>query len=303
LMYDFAKAMVRERRIERRWTIAIRALWLALFMAIAWGLFTQRSLSGEAHDGTHTAVIDISGEISADSEASASNIIQSLDEAFDAPNAKAVVLRINSPGGSPVQAGLVYDEVRRLRGLHPDRKVYAVIGDIGASAAYYIASSADEIVASRASLVGSIGVISSGFGFPGLMDKLGIERRVMASGPNKDMLDPFAPEQPGQKAVMQAALDTIYKQFITDVRAGRGSRLKEDDSTFSGAVWTGEQAIKLGLIDRLGGLNDLARDTIKAPELINYTQRENIAQRLAKRIGASAGAAAVESLAGTARLH
>lgn len=209
--------------------------------------------------------------------------IPSIQAAFDNPNSQAIVLRINSPGGSPVQAGRIYDEVKAQRALHPEKKVYAIIDDIGASGGYYIASAADEIYADRASLVGSIGVISSGFGFTGLMDKLGIERRAITSGEHKALLDPFSPLTSDMKKFWEGVLSKTHQQFIERVKAGRGDRLKDDPEVFSGLLWNGEQAKDIGLIDGLGSLNSVARDVIHQSNLVDYTPTEDIIRRLTQR--------------------
>ena len=233
----------------------------------------------------HTALVEVRGEIAADTEASAEVLIGALKAAFQDPGAQAVVLRINSPGGSPVQAGIVNDEIRRLKGLH-GKKVYAVVEDVCASGAYYIAAAADEIFVDKASLVGSVGVLMDGFGFVGAMEKLGIERRLLTAGENKGMLDPFSPQNAQQQAFAREMLGQIHQQFIQVVREGRGKRLKETPELFSGLVWNGEDAIKLGLADRTGNLDFVAREVVKAEDIIDYTPRENVAERLAKRFGA-----------------
>ena len=215
--------------------------------------------------------------------------------AFDDDGAKAVVLLINSPGGSPVQAGIVYDEIRRLKGKYK-KPVYAVVEESCASAAYYIAAAADRIFVDKASIVGSIGVLMEGFGFTGLMDKLGVERRLMTAGENKGFMDPFSPQTDKQRAYAQAMLDQIHHQFIDAVKAGRGSRLKETPELFSGLFWTGQQAVALGLADQLGNLDFVAREIVKAEDLVDYTRRDNVAERLAKKFGASIGGGAVHAL-------
>jgi protease-4 len=222
-------------------------------------------------------------------------LLAALKDAFKDEAAQAVVLRINSPGGSPVQAGIVYDEIRRLKKQY-GKPVYAVVEEMCASGAYYIAAAADEIFVDKASVVGSIGVLMDGFGFTGLMDKVGIERRLLTAGENKGMLDPFSPVVPRQQAYAQAMLDQIHRQFIAVVREGRGKRLKETPDTFSGLFWNGEQAVQLGLADRYGNLDFVAREVIKAEEVIDYTPRDNVAERLAKRFGAGVGAGAVKAL-------
>ena len=213
-----------------------------------------------------------------------------------------MVLRINSPGGSPVQSGIVNDEIKRLKAKH-DKKVYAVVEEVCASGAYYIAVAADEIYVDKASIVGSIGVLMDGFGFTGLMDKLGVERRLLTAGENKAMLDPFSPSNPKQTALAKAMLAQIHQQFISVVREGRGERLKETPETFSGLFWNGEEAVKLGLADHVGNLDFVAREVIKAEEIIDYTPRDNVAERLAKRFGAAVGAGAVKALRSLPSMH
>lgn len=237
----------------------------------------------------YTALIDVQGVIADKEAASADNLITSLQAAFADPKVKGVVLRINSPGGSPVQSGYVYDEIRRLRGLHPEIKVYAVISDLGASGAYYIASAADEIYADKASLVGSIGVTAAGFGFVGAMEKLGVQRRAYTSGEHKAFLDPFEPEKPDETKFWQGVLNTTHDQFIASVKQGRGDRLKDKDhpELFSGLVWTGQQALPLGLIDGLGSANSVARDVIGEKELVDFTVQESAFDRFSKKLGAS----------------
>jgi protease-4 len=280
-------AQLKEQQAARRWKLFGRLIWLLFFGAIAWMLFNSSHVSS-AVSTPHTAVIDVKGEIASDTEASADNVIASLHAAFEDSGAQAVVLLINSPGGSPVQAGIINDEITRLKALH-GKKVYAVVEETCASAAYYIAAAADEIYVDKASLVGSIGVLMDGFGFTGLMDKLGVERRLMTAGANKALLDPFSPQDEAQKAYIQSMLGEIHSQFITVVKKGRGERLKESPDTFSGLVWSGQQAVALGLADGLGNLDHVAREIVKAEDIVDYTQRENVGLRLAKQFGVSIG--------------
>ena len=231
----------------------------------------------------------------ADSEASAEALVGALKNAFEDAGAQAVVLRINSPGGSPVQSGIVYDEIKRLKAKH-GKKVYAVVEEVCASGAYYIAVAADEIYVDKASIVGSIGVLMDGFGFTGLMDKLGVERRLLTAGENKAMLDPFSEVNPRHQQMAKAMIEQIHRQFVAVVKEGRGERLKETPETFSGLFWNGEEAVRLGLVDKLGNLDYVAREVIKAEEIIDYTPRDNVAERLAKRFGASVGAGAVKAM-------
>jgi len=289
-----ARELMRDRRSERRWRIFFRLAWFALVLAVAYALFVQRG-PALAPTGPHTALIEVRGEIGAESEANAEDLVAALRTAFEDRYAQALVLRINSPGGSPVQAGIVNDELRRLKAKH-GKRVYAVVDEMCASGAYYIAVGADEIFVDKASLVGSIGVLMSGFGFTGLMDKMGIERRLLTAGENKGMLDPFSPQNEKHRAHAQAMIDQVHQQFIKVVRDGRGKRLKETPETFSGLFWNGEEAVRMGLADQFGNLDHVARDIVKAEEVIDYTPKENVAERLAKRFGASAGAGAMRAL-------
>jgi protease-4 len=239
--------------------------------------------------------VSIVGEIGSETEASAENVMSSMRLALEDPGSQALVLLINSPGGSPVQAGLINDEIVRLRALH-NKPIYAVVEESCASAAYYIAAAADQIYVDKASIVGSIGVLMDGFGFTELMNKLGVERRLMTAGANKGFLDPFSPQTEPQRKHAQAMLDQIHTQFIEVVKKGRGDRLKETPEMFSGLFWSGQQAVDLGLADSLGSLDGVAREVVKAPDVIDYTQRENVAERLVKRFGAAVGEGSVHAL-------
>jgi len=238
----------------------------------------------------HTALVDLQGVIAAD-KTSADSVIDSLQSAFEDKKTKGVILRINSPGGSPVQAGQIHDEIKRLRGLHPDIPLYVVVDDICASGGYYVAAGADKIFVDKASIVGSIGVLMDGFGFTQAMQKLGVERRLLTAGENKGFLDPFSPADPRQEAYARQMLEEIHGQFINVVKEGRGKRLKETPGMFSGLVWSGERSIQLGLADGLGSVESVARDVIKAKDIVDFTQREGLAARLASRLGASMAAA------------
>jgi protease-4 len=244
----------------------------------------------------HTAMVTLDGEISSSSMANAMDINSSLVSAFENENSAGVVMRINSPGGSPVQAGMINDEIHRLRKLYPKKPFYVVVEDICASGGYYVAVAADQILVDKASLVGSIGVIMEGFGFTGLMDKLGVTRRMITAGSNKGMMDPFSKENPQQVEMIKTMIDEIHQQFIAVVKEGRGARLKDTADLFSGRVWNGEQAVKLGLADGFGTVDTVARDVFKAPDILDYTMKENFAERVAKRFGAEAGAAAGQAL-------
>ncbi|GAB1382855.1 MAG TPA: S49 family peptidase [Ottowia sp.] len=291
-------AELRERRAARRWRLLRSLLWMGLVGALVWVLASEQ-LPSATPSSAHTAMVAIKGEISDAGEGSAEYILPALRSAMQDKGAQALVLLINSPGGSPVQAGLIHDEIRRLRALH-DKPVYAVVEESCASAAYYIAAGADRIYVDKASLVGSIGVLINGFGFTGTLDKLGVERRLLTAGENKGFLDPFSPQSDAQRAHAQRMLDQIHQQFIGVVRQGRGERLKETPEMFSGLFWTGEQAVQLGLADGLGSLDMVAREVVKAEKLVDYTNKENIAERFAKRLGASVGQGAMAALRGGA---
>jgi protease-4 len=293
LLAQFARHYLAQQRSEQRWRWFWRAVWLTVAIVALAGIW--QGVPHSAQPQPHTALVEVRGPISVSDEANADRIMASLREAFEQPSARAVVLRINSPGGSPVQAGIINDEIRRLKALHK-KPVYAVCEEMCASAAYYIAVAADQIYVDKASIVGSVGVLMNGFGFVGLLDKLGIERRLMTSGSNKGMLDPFSPRDLDQEGYAQQMLEQVHQQFITVVRQGRGKRLKEDETTFSGLFWNGQQAVSMGLVDRLGSLDQVAREVVKHEDIVDYTQHEDIAERLAKRFGAALGAGAVQSI-------
>ncbi len=289
-----AFAQLAEQRAARRWRTVLRLGWLLFFVALTWLLFGHWS---PAKDPSlpHTAVVEIKGEIASGTEASADQVVEAVRSAMEDEGSMAVVLLINSPGGSPVQAGIINDELRRLKDKHK-KPVYAVVEESCASAAYYIAVAADKIFVDKASIVGSIGVLMDGFGFTGLMDKVGIERRLMTAGENKGFLDPFSPQTERQRTYTQAMLDQIHKQFIDAVKAGRGTRLKPTPEMFSGLFWNGQQAVEMGLADQLGNLGYVAREVVKAEDIVDYTRRENVAERLAKRFGAAMGEGAARTL-------
>ena len=288
-------ATLAEQRTARRWRSFLRLAWLAFFVFLVWALMYRGSPSSTDKALPHTAVVEIKGEIASGSDASAEFVVAAMRAAFEDAGAQAVVLLINSPGGSPVQAGIINDEIKRLKGKYK-KPVYAVVEESCASAAYYIAAAADQIFVDKASIVGSIGVLMDGFGFTGLMDKLGVERRLMTAGENKGFLDPFSPQTEKQRAFAQQMLDQVHQQFIDTVKAGRGKRLKESPELFSGLFWTGQQAIEMGLADQLGNLDFVAREVVKAEELVDYTRRDNVAERLAKKFGAAMGEGAMRAL-------
>jgi protease-4 len=285
VMQNLLMASIKEQRRHRRWGIFFKSLgFLYLFIL----LFAF--LGGDGQDAAlarskHTALIDINGVISANNDANADSIIKGLRAAFEDKKTAGIILRINSPGGSPVQAGYVYDEVKRLREKYPETKVYAVVEDICASGGYYIASAADEIYADKASIVGSIGVLMNGFGFTKAMDKLGVERRLYTAGEHKGLLDPFSPEKPEEVEYMKNMLGKIHEQFIDVVKEGRGDRLKNDPRLFTGLVWTGEEGVEMGLVDGLGSSGYVAREIIQEENIVDFTPKENYLERFAERLG------------------
>jgi protease-4 len=290
-----AFAALGEQKATRRWKTFVRLSWLAFFVFLAW-FALSRGTPSTAKTTAHTAVVEIKGEIANGGDASAEFVVAAMKTAFEDEGAKGVVLLINSPGGSPVQAGIINDEIKRLKAKYK-KPVYAVVEETCASAAYYIAAGADKIYVDKASIVGSIGVLMDGFGFTGVMDKVGVERRLLTAGENKGFLDPFSPMSDAQRAHAQTMLNQIHAQFINVVKTGRGDRLKLDTpGLFSGLFWSGEQAVEYGLADQLGNVDYVAREVIKAEEVIDYTRRDNVAEKLAKKFGAAMGEASVRSL-------
>jgi len=287
---------LKETRKARRWKAVFRVLTLLVFVGVILAVFDFHLPGRGMGMEKHTALVTLEGEISSSSMANALDINSSLTAAFENENSAGVVLRINSPGGSPVQAGMMNDEIYRLRKLYPSKPFYVVVEDICASGGYYVAVAGDQILVDKASLVGSIGVIMEGFGFTGLMDKLGVTRRMITAGSNKGMMDPFSKENPQQVEMIKTMINEIHQQFIAVVKAGRGDRLKETPEMFTGRVWNGEQAIKIGLVDGYGTVETVARDIFKAPDILDYTMKENFAERVAKRFGAEVGAAAGKAL-------
>src|SRR4051812_24049144 len=293
LVTELANAALKEQRRARRWGIFFKLLFfgyltIILFLAVDW------RGRGDSVGGKHTAMVELNGVIAPGGEASADKVTSSLQAAFKDKNTQGVVIRINSPGGSPVQAQTIYDEMRRLRKKYPDIPLYAVVEDICASGGYFVAAGADRIYVSKSSLVGSIGVIMNGFGFTGLMDKVGVERRLITSGENKAFLDPFSPMQEKHREFAQKLAGEIHQQFIAVVREGRGKRLKEGPDTFSGLIWSGEKSIEMGLADGVGSLDFVAREVVKAEDIVDFTQKENLAEKFAKRFGASAASTLAE---------
>ena len=278
---------LREQVRARRWGIFFKLLTFAYITTVLL-LMVDWSSRGDFTGGKkYTAVVELNGIIAPGADASAENVILGLQAAFKEKSTQGVILRINSPGGSPVQAQTIYDEMRRLRKKYPDVPLYAVVEDICASGGYFVAAAADRIYVGKASIVGSIGVLMNGFGFTGLMDKLGVERRLITAGENKGMLDPFSPLREKDKEYINVLMKDIHQQFIGAVREGRGKRLKETPDMFSGLIWTGEKSVELGLADGYGSLDSVARDVIKAEDMVDYTKKEGFAEKVARRFGAS----------------
>jgi protease-4 len=281
-----AFAALKEQRRSRYWGIFFKLLTFAYLAVVLVMVIDWRGQDGITHgSGKHTALVGLQGVIEARGEASAERVTDALQNAFENKNTQGVIVRINSPGGSPVQSGIIYDEIRRLRGLYPNIPIYAVVEDVCASGSYYVAAATDKIYVDKASIVGSIGVLMNGFGFTGTMEKLGVERRLLTAGENKGFLDPFSPLDAKQKEYAQSMLGEIHQQFIAVVKQGRGKRLKENPELFSGLMWTGQKSIELGLADGLGSVDFVAREVIKAKDIVDYTQKENLAERFAKRFG------------------
>ena len=292
-----ARAALDEQRKSRNWGIFFKTLtfvylFVLLFAAFGWLGGRDAKLPGD-----HTALVELSGVIAADTRANADTINLGLNNAFENSGTRGVILRINSPGGSPVQAATINDEIHRLRAKYPQIPIYAVIEDICASGGYYVAVAADQIYVDKSSIVGSIGVLMNGFGFTGTMEKLGVERRLLTAGENKGFLDPFSPLDPAQKEYAKTMLGEIHQQFVDVVRKGRGKRLKESAETFSGLVWTGQRSIDLGLTDALGSVDYVAREVVKAEKIVDFTPRENLVERFANRFGAALGDALVRAAA------
>lgn len=300
LVNRLAFASINEQRRTRRWNVFFKVLlafYLGAILLLYWpGEWPDTAGSGEKH----TALVELKGIISDEAEASADNVISGLRDAFEDDNTAGVILRINSPGGSPVQAGYIYDEIKRLREKYPDTPLYAVVTDICASGGYYVASAADEIYVDKASIVGSIGVRMDSFGFVGTMDKLGVERRLYTAGESKAFLDPFLPSKASDVAHIETLLVDIHEQFINAVKEGRGDRLKESEDMFSGLIWTGEESLDMGLVDGLGSSSYVAREIIEAEEIVEFTTEPDLLERIADRLGVGVAQALGKSLANSA---
>jgi len=292
-----AHASLTEQRRARRWNVFFKGLFAAYFFVLIFIVYLPGTgESGSITNKEHTALVELKGVISSESEANADTIITGLRAAFKEKKAKAVILRINSPGGSPVQSGYINDEIYRLKKKYPKKKLYAVISDICASGGYYIAAAADEIYADKASVVGSIGVVMNGFGFVETMKKVGVERRMYTAGAHKGFLDPFSKAKPEDIEHIQGLLKNIHQQFINTVRKGRGDKLKDNGKLYSGLVWTGEESVKIGLIDALGSSSYVAREIVKAEKIVDYTPKPNFVDRFAERLGVSFGASLFSKL-------
>ena len=295
LVTKLATAALREQRRARLWGIFFKLLTFA-YITIALLYALDWKGRGDMTGGKkHTAMVEVNGIIAPGTDASAEKVTSALQAAFKDKNTQGVVLRINSPGGSPVQAQTIYDEMRRLRKKYPDVPLYAVIEDVCASGGYFVAAAADRIYVGKASIVGSIGVLMNGFGFTGLMDKLGIERRLITAGEHKGMLDPFSPLDEKDAEYVKTLIKDVHEQFIGAVREGRGKRLKESPDLFSGLIWTGQKSIEIGLADGIGSLDYVAREVVKAEDIVDFTQKENLAEKFAKRFGASVAGALAEA--------
>ncbi len=296
-------ANLQEQRSKRRWSIFFRTAFLLVFIAAV--LSTYESNNGVEFEGgsKHTALVSIEGAIESDGPGAAAVVMPALSRAFADDNAAGIILRINSPGGSPVQAGIISDEIARLKKIHPKTKLYVVVDEMCASAAYYVAAGADKIFVDKASIVGSIGVLMDGFGFTGLMGKLGVERRMLTAGEHKGILDPYSPLNSKDQAFAQNMLNEIHQQFIHTVRVGRGKRLKETPETFSGLFWSGAKAVEMGLADGLGSVDSVARDVLQAENMVDYTQHENFSDRLMKRFGAALGSSMNKSLSAPSQVR
>lgn len=294
VLEKLAFATIKEQRARRRWGIFFKLATLTLICFAIWTGMTTAS-DGKENVGPHTALIKIEGTIESKGAGDAETVISALSKAYSDPGVVGIILQINSPGGSPVQAGIINDEITRLRAENPKKPLYVVVGEICASGGYYIAAAADRIYVNKASIVGSIGVLMDGFGFTGAMEKVGVERRLLTAGANKGFMDPFSPQSDTQKIYAQDMLNEIHQQFIDVVRKGRGARLKETPDTFSGLVWSGAKSVELGLADGFGTVESVARDQLKSNNIVDYTQREGLSDRVLRKFGAAAGAAAMKA--------
>lgn len=287
LIEKVVMANTEELKKQRRWGLVFKVLtFVYLFVLLGIFLFNSSNTSEVGSTGGHTAVIDVSGVIAAGELAGADSVIGSLRASLEHPDTKAVVLRINSPGGSPVQSAYIYNEIQRMRDLYSETPIYSVIVDSGASGAYYIAAATQEIYANGASIVGSIGVTAAGFGFQDLLEKIGVERRQFTSGEHKAFLDPFTDLDPEEKVLFETLLNDVHNQFIDDVKKGRGDKLSDNEKLFSGLFWTGSQALELGLVDGLKSTSQLARE-IGYEQIVDFTYRPTPFEQFARNLGVS----------------
>ncbi len=300
ILEKLAFATLAEQRARRRWGIFFKLSFLA---AVVFGFWMAFDFGGANMEtvGSHTALIEIEGAIETGASGAADSVIPALNKAYSDSGSVGIILHINSPGGSPVQAGMINDEIVRLRQAYPQKPLYVVVDEICASGGYYIAAAADKIYVNKASIVGSIGVLMDGFGFTGVMEKLGVERRLMTAGENKGFMDPFSPQTPKQKSYAQEMLNEIHQQFIDVVRKGRGKRLKETPDMFSGLFWSGTKAVQMGLADDFGTVDTVARNVLKAEDIVDYTQHEGLPERMLKKFGAAVGNGAVRSVWSSAK--
>ncbi len=289
LIEKLAFAAINEQKAARRWGIFFKSLgftYLLILLGVAvYPQFKEGIVSGKQH----AAIIDVLGVIAQGEATNASSVITGLQDAIKDKNTKGIILNINSPGGSPVQSAYIYDEIKRLKKLHPETPIYSVVGDLCASGGYYVAAASDKIFVNQASIIGSVGVVMNGFGFTTVMEKIGVERRLLTSGAHKAMLDPFSPVKPEESKHMQTLMDQVHQQFIAAVRQGRGDRLKEAEAPelFSGLVWTGAEGVKLGLADDFGSVDSVAREQLGTDEKVNFTPQEHLIDRLAGKFGAA----------------
>jgi len=286
---ELVAAVLSEQRAKRRWSVFFKICIFCLILFVLWRGSDWGDETAGGTLGRHTALVNIEGVIESGTNSGADVVIPALQNAFSDEHSVGVILRINSPGGSPVQAGMINDEIVRLKSTYPGKRLYVVVDEMCASGGYYIAAAADKIFVNKSSIVGSIVVLMDGFGFSGLMNKLGVERRLLTAGENKGFLDPFSPMSEKQKAYAQIMLNEIHQQFVDVVKKGRGNRLKKDDQLFSGLFWSGAKAVELGLADGFGTVDLVARDVIKAEEVIDYTEHEGLSERVLKKFGASIG--------------
>ncbi len=286
---ELANAGLKEQRRARKWGIFFKLFFVAYLIIFLFAFIGSNNMDSIKSSERHTALVSLIGVIADGEEASANNVVAGLRDAFENENSAAVILQINSPGGSPVQSAYINNEIIRLRELNPTKPIYAVISDICASGGIYVAVATDKIFANESSIVGSIGVRMDGFGFEDAIDKLGIERRLLTAGEHKALLDPFSPENPVEKQHVQALLDDVHQEFIDVVKEGRGDRLANDPKLFSGLFWTGTKAMELGLVDGLGSPGYVAREVVGVEDIVDYSYQEDFFERFAGRIGTSIG--------------